>query len=240
MTAKIGLIGGVGWPATIAYYETICRAAAGSEAIAAPDMSIESLDMSKALEALGKADDEESWATFDNYFSIALDRLTASGCEVAAIASVTPHIRLPAITRNSPIPVISVVDATVDMLASKPPKQAVVLGTSVTMEGMLFDKALEGVGVGMIKPGNEKIAALTELLNKYFYSGRGPEGREALIGYVRSIIADPDDVLFVLACTDLTPAFPENVGQALFFSSGIKFLDTTAAHVDAILRASKS
>jgi len=104
MTAKIGLIGGVGWPATVAYYETICRAS-GSEAIDAPDMSIESLDMSKALEALGKAraDDEDSWAAFDNYFSIALGRLAASGCKLAAIASVTPHIRLPAITRNSPI-----------------------------------------------------------------------------------------------------------------------------------------
>jgi len=240
LTAKIGLIGGVGWPATVAYYETICRAS-GSEAIDAPDMSIESLDMSKALEALSKtkADDEDSWATFDNYFSIALDRLAASGCKVAAIASVTPHIRLRAITRNSPIPVVSVVEATADIIASNPPKRAVILGTSFTMKGTLFDKALEDLGVELIKPENDKIATLSELLKIYFYSGRGPEGHEALIGYVRSIVTEPDDVLFVLACTDLTPAFPENVGQTLFSSSGIQFLDTTAAHVDAVLRASQ-
>lgn len=241
MTAKIGLIGGVGWPATVAYYETICRAS-GSEAIDAPDMSIESLDMSKALEALGKAraDDEDSWAAFDNYFSIALGRLAASGCKLAAIASVTPHIRLPAITRNSPIPVVSVVDATAELLASNPPKRAVILGTSFTMQGTLFDKALKDLGIEIIKPENDKITALTELLHQYFYSGRGAAGHEALIEYVRSIVTDPDNVLFVLACTDLTPAFPENVGQALFSSSGIRFLDTTAAHVDAILRASQS
>jgi aspartate racemase len=237
MTAKIGLIGGVGWPATVAYYETICRAVAGPEAIAAPDMSIESLDMSKALEALSKAYDEESWATFDTYFSTALDRLAASGCGVAAIASVTPHVRLSAITRNSPIPVVSVVDATADILALHRPKQAVVLGTRVTMTGTLFDKALESLGIAMIKPDDKDIAALTELLNLYFYSGRGPDGRGALIEYARSIAPNPDDVLFILACTDLTPAFPETIGQALFVSDGIQFLDTTAAHVDAILRA---
>ena len=115
-----------------------------------------------------------------------------------------------------------------------------ILGTSFTMQGTLFDKALEDLGVEIIKPENDKITALTELLHQYFYSGRGAAGHEALIEYVRSIVTDPDNVLFVLACTDLTPAFPENVGQALFSSSGIRFLDTTAAHVDAILRASQS
>lgn len=241
MTAKIGLIGGVGWPATVAYYETICRAS-GSEAIDAPDMSIESLDMSKALEALAKAkaDEEDSWATFDNYFSLALERLAVSGCKVAAIASVTPHIRLQAITRNSRIPVVSVVDATADTLASTPPKRAVILGTRFTMEGKLFDKALEDLGIEIIKTENNQITALTDLLHAYFYSGRGVAGQEALLEYVRSIVTDLDDVLFVLACTDLTPAFPENAGQALFSSNGIWFLDTTAAHVDAVLRASQS
>ena len=239
MASKIGLIGGVGWPATVAYYETICRAAAGDDAIAAPEMTIESLDMSKAISLLGSADDAQSWEEFDTYFCRAVDRLAASGCDLAAIASVTPHVRLDAIANQTQIPIVSVVDATAQCISANPPEQAVILGTGVTMQGTLFDQALADIGVEVIKPGIDKIGELTDLLNQYFYSGRGPDGRMALINYVQSLVADPDYVLFVLACTDLTPAFPDKVGQLKFSSDGFDFLDTTAAHVSAVLHASQ-
>ena len=42
---KIGLVGGVGWPATAAYYSAICAAAREWCPGGSPNMMIESLDI---------------------------------------------------------------------------------------------------------------------------------------------------------------------------------------------------
>lgn len=239
MSFKIGLIGGLGWPATAAYYEAICRRARVGGDTGSPEMTIESLDMAKTLEARGAANDEESWLAFDSIFQQALGRLHDVGCDIAAIASVTPHNRLSAISKNSPIGIVSILDAVASKLPGNIAKDAVVLGTSVTMQGRLFDDALMQRGMTLRRVSNADIAAHGDLLETYFYSGRADEGRSALIRYIRSAFGDSEELLCILACTDLAPAFPDNAGQVVFEVEGIKFCDATAAHVDAILAAAR-
>jgi hypothetical protein len=45
--------------------------------------------------------------------------------------------------------------------------------------------------------------------------------------------------LTLLACTDLSPAFPEVDDKALFMAEGFRFLDATCAHVSAILETAE-
>lgn len=239
MSRKIGLIGGLGWPATVAYYEAICRAAEAAGHKGSPEMTIESLDMSATVAARGVAGDEKSWAGFDDIFRLALGRLSAAGCDCAAIASVTPHNRLHAISRDTPLPVIGVVDAVTETVRPGPHNGAIVLGTSVTMEGKLFDDVLAEIGVTAIQPNKTDVTGMTSLLDEFFYPGRATEGRDSLIAFIRSIVGDRSGVLIILACTDLTPAFPESADQSRFTADGFDFLDTTAAHVEAILKAAK-
>jgi aspartate racemase len=236
MTAKIGLVGGVGWPATVAYYRAICRAAKDQGLPGTPPMTIESLDMSQTMAARGTAEDEDSWQSFDTLFSDALNRLENVGCEVGAIASVTPHNRLAAIKENTSIPIISVVDAVSEQIESSDCWSVLVLGTSVTMQSSFFDQAFERQGCKRIFTGASKVAVFSDLLDRYFYAGKAAEGRNAMMGYVKSCAPRSDDVLVLLACTDLTPAFPEAQGNALFKADGYRFLDATTAHVDAILQ----
>jgi aspartate racemase len=237
MSPKIGLIGGLGWPATAAYYEAICRGARVDGETGSPEMTIESLDKAKTLAARGTPNDEESWSAFDGIFRQALGRLHAAGCDIAAIASVTPHNRLSAISKKSRIGIVSIVDAVESKLPGKIAKEAVVLGTSVTMQGTLFDDVLMQLGMTVRRSKNADIAAHGDLLETYFYSGRTEEGRRALIRYIRSAFGGTEELLCILACTDLAPAFPDKSGQVVFEADGINFCDATAAHVDAILAA---
>jgi aspartate racemase len=239
MSRKIGLIGGLGWPATVAYYEAICRAAKTAGHKGSPEMAIESLDMSATVAARGVVGDEKSWTRFDDIFRQALGRLSAAGCDCAAIASVTPHNRLHAFARDAPLPFISVVDAVTDWVRAGTHSKAIVLGTSVTMNGNLFDDGLAEVGVTTIQTNKTDVTGMTSLLDEYFYAGRAIEGRDSLIAFIRSIVGDRSGVLIILACTDLTPAFPESADQSRFTADGFDFLDTTAAHVEAILKAAK-
>jgi aspartate racemase len=237
MSLKIGLIGGVGWPATIAYYDAICRAARKDGETGSPEMTIESLDMARALAALGQPGDDASWDAFDRMFQDALDSLEAANCDFAAIASVTPHIRLDAITEGSRLPIVSIMDAVAANLLGHPATQVVVLGTKPTMEGTLFDGMLQGLGKTVRRANNAEATAFTDLLETYFYAGRAEAGRDALITYVKSTFGEAGDLMCVLACTDLAPAFPDTAGQTAFNVDGIHFLDATAAHVAAILEA---
>jgi aspartate racemase len=239
MSLKIGLIGGLGWPATVAYYEAICRAARDCAETGSPEMTVESLDMAKTLAARGTRDNDASWSAFDGIFQHALARLHNAGCEIAAIASVTPHNRFAAISKESRIRLVNIVDAVASNLPQGIAKEAVVLGTSVTMQGTLFDDALMRSGINIRRVKSSDIAVHSDLLETYFYSGRAEEGREALIRYVRSISGDSEEILCVLACTDLAPAFPDKAGQVIFDAGGIKFCDATAAHVQAILAATR-
>jgi aspartate racemase len=202
-------------------------------------MTIESLDMATTLAARGAPGDKDSWEAFDRIFCNALDRLSTAGCDLAAIASVTPHSRITSITAASPIPVVSIVDAVARQVEIEAPKSVLVLGTSVTMQSTIFDPVIDPVGCSRISTTASQNSAFSELLDKYFYRGRSSDGRAELVSYVQNLTKNTGSTLTLLACTDLTPAFPEVGDKALFEAEGFRFLDATCAHVTAILEAAE-
>jgi aspartate racemase len=121
---KIGMIGGLAWPSTAAYYRELCaRTGARAEArgarppLPSPPMVIESLDISVTRGLRGAAGDEASWARYDRVFRDAFARLRAAGAEIGLIASNTPHTRLEAITRGTDLAVVSILEATAEATA---------------------------------------------------------------------------------------------------------------------------
>lgn len=237
MAKKIGIIGGIGWPGTVCYYQELCRRARGNGTPGSPAMSIESLDMAATLAARGDGNNDHSWHAFDKIFTDALTRLATAECDLAAIASVTPHARLASISNSASLPIVSIVDAVEAELKTAKPEAVLVLGTSVTMQGKVFDSVFENCGCSRIVTTTSQVAAFTELLEKYFYQSRGAEGRGELFDYIQPLIGDLSSTLVLLACTDLAPAFPEINDTAIFDAGGFRFLDSTGAHVTAILEA---
>ncbi len=132
---KIGIVGGTAWLSTVDYYATICELSErhhASRGFAStpptPEMSIESLDLNRALSYIGTIGDEESWEKFDAYHRDALRRLEASGADFAIIASNTPHHRFGAITSGIRMPVISIFEAVAKECACAGIEQVLVLG----------------------------------------------------------------------------------------------------------------
>jgi len=114
---KIGIVGGVGWQSTTEYYSELCRRSEqwhltrnSRDMPTMPEISIESLDLAKAISYLGSDDDEQSWSQFDDYHRCALKRLETNEADFALMASNTPHHRFEAIVRSIRIPVISILD----------------------------------------------------------------------------------------------------------------------------------
>lgn len=239
---KIGIVGGVGWPSTIDYYRLICqganahfRARGHAAPLPTPPIAIESVNQAETRALRGRPDGT-GWERFDAVFRDAFRRLGASGCDFGILASNTPHARLHAIRQGLDLPILDMIAENARAAAATGARRALVLGTSVTMQGDLYPDALRALG---LQPNprlpDSEIAAMQALIDEDFYSGATPAGAARLIEACRRHAPEPADTVILLACTELPLAFPDHVDDAVFEARGFRFVNTTAVHARAAL-----
>jgi aspartate racemase len=239
---KIGIVGGLAWASTADYYSGICRrseqwqlARNPKSVPSTPEMSIESLDLSKAIALLGSEEDEDSWAEFDEYHRAALKRLETSGANFALIASNTAHHRLATIVRGIEIPVLSILEVVAKESRRIGAREVLILGTEVTMSSAKFRGEFAKYGVDASGPRDEAARAMTAGLIAELQQGK-LEGTAARLGrIVRFSFKEPFKTrpVVCLACTELPLAFQEQKMHASFSCDGILYLNSTALHIDA-------
>jgi aspartate racemase len=245
---KIGIVGGIGWRSTVEYYAEICRrceeahaARGGTGTAPTPEMAIESLVLQKVFASLGRDDDEASWAEFDEYHRAALRRLEASGAEVALLAANTPHHRLQSIVRGVGIPVVNILDASAREAsrvgARIGTRQALILGTALVMRSPQVRRAFAKHGLEAAAPAHDAERAATLQLIAELQGGTTEGMAERVRSLARTAFAGQfrGSPMVVLACTELPLAFPEMRSRASFEAGGVVYINTTAAHVDALM-----
>jgi aspartate racemase len=198
-------------------------------------MSIESLDLNKAVSYLGLDHDERSWARFDAYHRAALKRLEANGADFALLASNTPHHRFAFIVEGIEIPVLSILDAVAKESARIGARQILILGTSLTMTSPTFRDGFAKYGVHAAGPRDEVARAMTGELIAELQRGECDGaaervGKIARSSFVRRFGAD---CAVCLACTELPLAFRAQKALPTFECDGIVYVNSTAVHIDA-------
>jgi aspartate racemase len=147
--AIAGIIGGLGPESTLEYYRLIHaawreRRPDGS----APLLLINSLDM-KPIVALVTASRLEELA---DALSVEVERLARAGADFGAISANTPHLVFDALRERSPIPLISIVEATARAAAARGMKRVGILGTSFTMKARFYPEVLARAGIALVTP----------------------------------------------------------------------------------------
>jgi aspartate racemase len=228
---KIGIVGGVAWASTVEYYSEICRRCEELSPPATPEISIESLDLGKAVSYIGNDAHEESWSQFDEYHRAALKRLEASGAAFALIASNTPHHRLEAIVRGVAIPVVSIFEAVAKESARIEAKQVLILGTALTMSSQVFRHEFAKYGIEADGPKDDGTRSLTVALIEDLQLGK-LEGAAEQLG---RIAKTSQRNVVCLACTELPMAFPSEKRLTTFQADGTLYINSAIAHVNAAL-----
>jgi len=239
---KIGIVGGIRWPATVQYYSEICRRANTWDTESrqtgrpsAPEIVIESLDMTRALALEGKDGNEESWERFDAYHRGALRRLETAGADVAVIASNSPHHRFDEIVRGIGIPVINILDTAAEECRRVGARKVLVLGTALAMRSARFRAIFHKHGIDAVSPASDVARARTVMLIEELQRGR-LKGSAVRMGKIATaswpFAGEP---VVCLACTGLPPAFPGLMTQASFRYGGVTYINTMASHIDAVL-----
>ena len=239
---KIGIVGGVAWQSTVDYYSELCRRSEQWHVSrnlpgvpTMPEISIESLDLARAIAYLGSDGDEESWSQFDDYHRTALKRLEASGAEVALVASNTPHHRFEAIVLGIRIPVISILDVVAEKSAQIGARQILLLGTALTMRSPKFREGFAKYGVEATGPHDEGARSMTVGLIADLQRGE-TKGAADRLGRIAKLSFPPQfsgQPAVCLACTELPLAFHQLRTRGTFEYGGILYINANVVHINA-------
>ena len=222
---KFGIIAGIGPASTVTYYEGIVSRyleATGTY----PRLTIESIDMNEMMACFERSDDRG----VIEQISSALDALARAGAECAAIASNTPHIFFEEYKKRSPIPLISIVDATCEHIERVGYRNVLTLGTAFTLRSRLYENALAARGIGTCPLSDADQDRLFGLFFPNLENGLVvPEDKAAVIELTeRHIAANKVDAV-LLGCTEIP----------LMIRPGdlsVPTVNTAEAHVQSIVK----
>ena len=225
----VGIIGGIAPESTIEYYRAIIRAFRERKQDGSyPSIIINSIDLQKILSLITAND----LAAVAEYLLVELQRLARAGADFGVISSNTPHIVFDEVLSRSPIPLISIVEATCQAATTRGLERVGLFGTRFTMQGRFYSDVLARVGITLVLPDEAEQNYIHEHYMGEFIQGIFlPETRERLLAIAHRLAAEQGIEALILGGTELplilTAASVEHVG--------IPFLDTSQIHVNAVV-----
>jgi aspartate racemase len=223
---KIGLIGGIGPESTIDYYKRIIEAFQDhSPELGYPQIIIYSANMSELMELLTR----KEWERLVDWLLQKVVSLQLAGAEVAAIGSNSPHAVFQQLNSRSPIPMISIVEATCSKAQSMGLKRPGLMGTKFTMESDFYKEPFKDKGMDMVVPDEDEQRFIHQKLFSEIELGIFKDStREELLSIVRKMIERHAIDSLILGCTELPLIMTRD-------EFGIPFLNTTAIHSEEIV-----
>ena len=228
MMNTVGIIGGIGPESTVEYYRLIVSAYLDQEGKGNyPRIIINSINMKKMLDLIG----ENRLDEVTDYLVGEIQKLASAGADFALLASNTPHIVFDQINRSSPLPLISIVEATCEDAVSKDMQRVGLFGTKFTMQGGFYDQIFSNHGITVISPDNEDqdyihAKYMGELVKGIFRD----ETKKELLNIAGKLRENEGIQGLILGGTELPLIL--KAGDA----EGMEFLDTTKIHVESILK----
>jgi aspartate racemase len=223
----VGIIGGIGPESTIAYYRSLFASYRqlrpdGS----APAILINSLDVTKLLDFMNAS----RLDAVTDYLLEGLQKLARAGADFGAIAANTPHTVFHDLQRRSPLPLVSIVEATCNEANRRGIRRAALLGTRFTMQASFYPDVLSRQGIAVVVPGEEEQSWIHEkyvgeLLKDTFLA----ETRERVLEIIDRMREQEQIQGVILGGTELPLLLCDDT------AAGIPLLDTTQIHVRAIV-----
>jgi len=221
----LGIIGGLGPESTIDYYERIIalyreRTRDGSY----PRFFIISVDLKKGLDFMEAGD----LAGMADYLLDGINKLVRAGADFGLISANTPHIVFDDVASKSPIPLISIVEATCAAAKTRKLQRLALFGTRYTMQANFYPKVFVYEGIELLVPEpNDQDYIHDKYMNELVPGKFLAETRASLLAIVDRMKAKSGIDGVILAGTEL-PLILSDAGH-----NGIPFLNTTKIHCEA-------
>jgi aspartate racemase len=221
----LGMIGGLGPESTVDYYQRLIasyRERTGHKHY--PQFIIVSVDLRKGLDFM-EAGDLSGMARF---LLEGIDKLARSGADFGIISANTPHIVFDEVAPKSPIPLVSIVEATRAAAKAQKLKRLALFGTRYTMQASFYPKVFAREGIELLVPDlHDQDYIHDKYMNELVPGKFLAETRSELLAIADRMKEARDIDGVILAGTELPLILRDST------HNGMPFLDTTKIHVEA-------
>lgn len=224
----LGLIGGIGPASTPEYYLGIINRWRGIVQDGNyPKIIINSVNMTEMLGYVAAKD----WDTLIDFLARELQKLAMAGAEIAALCSNTPHIVFDRLQAKSPLPLVSIVEATCQCAKEHACRRVIVFGTRFTMQSGLYTEAMQRYGVEAIVPDMRQQDLIHSIIFPNLEEGIIlPEQKANMLALATELMQQHNADGLVLGCTELPLMVQDGDLDTLL-------LNTTKIHIQAIVEA---
>ena len=221
----LGIVGGIAPESTVDYYRQIIALYRGQRTDGGdyPHILINSIDLRKMLDLIGAGNLSE----VTEYLVAAVVKLAAAGADFGLFASNTPHLVFDDIRRQSPIPLVSIVEATCEAALALGLRKVGLLGTRFTMQGGFYPKVFSAHRIEVIVPrSDEQDYVHNRYMGELVHGVYRAETREQLLTIAKRLRDQEGIQGLILGGTELPLLFRDGA------QAGIPILDTNKIHVE--------
>lgn len=224
---RIGIVGGLGPEPTIEYYRTIINTyRQQGETKDTPEIIIVSLNLQDFIQMM----ESGQKAIIIGWLAQAVQDLRGAGADFALIAAGTPHIFFGEIARLSPIPLLSVVEETCNLITKVGLKRIGLFGTKFTMQSDLYQRVFSKSHVSVfVPPQEDQVLIHGKLIEELQFGHVIDETRKELLSIVKKMIKTHSIQGLILGCTELPLILPKE-------GFGIPFFNTTKIHAESAVQ----
>jgi aspartate racemase len=222
----IGIIGGITPDSTVKYYQYFTSwNRTGREGIHYPIVLIYSLDLLNWYRLLDKNDED----LVVECLIEGARALKRAGADFAIVAANTPHMYFERLQHESPIRLLSIVDATAKEASTRGYTRVGLLGTKFTMDRAFYPDVFSKYGIDIYVPD----CKARDYINKMLFDevSRGQyliSSKKRVIEISKKLRSEKDIDALILGCTELPLFLNES-------DVGMPVLDTVAVHANAAL-----
>ena len=197
---KLGLIGGMSWVSTLAYYERINRLVQRkAEPLASAPLVIESLDF-RTLHGLREADD---WKRAADVLSASARQLESAGATAIVIGANSMHKVYDEVAGSVSVPIIHIAECVGRQMAAQGCKNAALIGTRNVMTETFYRQRLMQHGVELTPPDMKNVEEIDRIIYEELMVGKVTRDAERKLKTIFTRKQQEGVEAIVLACTEM-------------------------------------
>jgi aspartate racemase len=223
---KLGIIGGLGYEATLYYYRELNRMYVNrDDGGNYPELVVYSVNVTALMGAMERGALQE----VTDGLVHAVEAVARAGADFAVIASNTPHALFDGVQARSPIELISIVEETRREAERLRLHRLALLGTKYTMTHDFYQAVFGKTGIELVVPKEGEIDYIHDRIMSELERGiLNRETKRGILDIVERIRREDRVEGVILGCTELPLMFPDD-------ELGMPFLNTSLIHVRSAL-----
>ena len=224
---RIGLLGGMSWESTGAYYALLNeRTAQRLGPWHQPRVLVDSVDFSEIVSLQREGD----WNATSRILIDSARRLERAGATVLAICANTMHMNYAEVAASVDVPVLDIRDSIVAELRRLGADSLSLLGTKYLMESDFYVAHLERAGVTVVRPTVPETEELQAMIFDELTRGLVTGSSRSRFLEIAEHCRDRGGGVVGLCCTEFGMFFAHEPAPWTV-------IDSTVAHVEALLDA---